>query len=162
MLIDLMLSTEAKWKQLKVFSLPFLFRDDAHFWQVAEGPIGQELLDASIPYRLKGLCYFDAGSRSFYISKKRNRVVRHPDDLDPRQPVAVLHGQAGGHRRDQACARDRSKSGHPPTLLRSMGSHWRPVAASLLVTTQEGNPGADGPDWAVTPPPTPPMEGTRA
>jgi tripartite ATP-independent transporter DctP family solute receptor len=66
---------------LKVFSLPFLFRDQEHFWQVAEGPIGRELLDASIPYRLKGLTYFDAGSRSFYISKKRNRAVRHPDDL---------------------------------------------------------------------------------
>jgi len=67
---------------LKVFSLPFLFRNSEHFWQVAEGPIGRELLDASIPYRLKGLTYFDAGSRSFYISKKRNRVVRHPDDLE--------------------------------------------------------------------------------
>jgi len=67
---------------LKVFSLPFLFRDSEHFWQVANGPIGRELLDASIPYRLKGLTYFDAGSRSFYISKKRNRVVRHPDDLE--------------------------------------------------------------------------------
>jgi tripartite ATP-independent transporter DctP family solute receptor len=67
---------------LKVFSLPFLFRDHEHFWQMADGPIGRELLDASIPYRLKGLCYFDAGSRSFYISRKRGKVVRHPDDLD--------------------------------------------------------------------------------
>ena len=67
---------------IKVFSLPYLFRDHEHFWQMANGPIGRELLDASIPYRLKGLCYFDAGARSFYISRKRNKVVRHPDDLD--------------------------------------------------------------------------------
>jgi tripartite ATP-independent transporter DctP family solute receptor len=67
---------------IKVFSLPYLFRDRDHFWQMADGPIGRELLDASIPYRLKGLCYFDAGARSFYISRKRNKVVRHPDDLD--------------------------------------------------------------------------------
>jgi tripartite ATP-independent transporter DctP family solute receptor len=67
---------------IKVFSLPFLFRDHEHFWRMADGPIGRELLDASIPYRLKGLCYFDAGSRSFYINRKRNKVVRHPDDLD--------------------------------------------------------------------------------
>ncbi len=67
---------------IKVFSLPYLFRDQEHFWQMANGPIGRELLDASIPYRLKGLTYFDAGARSFYINKKRNRVVRHPDDLD--------------------------------------------------------------------------------
>ena len=67
---------------IKVFSLPYLFRDHEHFWQMANGPIGRELLDASVPYRLKGLTYFDAGARSFYISKKRNKVVRHPDDLD--------------------------------------------------------------------------------
>jgi tripartite ATP-independent transporter DctP family solute receptor len=67
---------------IKVFSLPYLFRDREHFWAMADGPIGRELLDASIPYRLKGLCYFDAGARSFYISRKRNRVVRTPDDLD--------------------------------------------------------------------------------
>jgi tripartite ATP-independent transporter DctP family solute receptor len=67
---------------IKVFSLPYLFRDREHFWEVADGPIGRELLDASIPYRLKGLCYFDAGARSFYISRKRNRVVRRPEDLD--------------------------------------------------------------------------------
>jgi tripartite ATP-independent transporter DctP family solute receptor len=67
---------------LRVFSLPFLFRDHHHFWQMADGPIGRELLDASIPYRLKGLTYFDAGSRSFYVSQKRNRVVRRPEDLD--------------------------------------------------------------------------------
>ena len=68
--------------RMKVFSLPFLFRDHEHFWQMADGPIGRELLDASIRYRLKGLCYFDAGSRSFYISRKRNKAVRHPDDLE--------------------------------------------------------------------------------
>ena len=67
---------------MKVFSLPFLFRDHEHFWQMADGPIGRELLDASIPYRLKGLCYFDAGSRSFYINRKRNRAVRRPEDLE--------------------------------------------------------------------------------
>lgn len=67
---------------ITVFSLPYLFRSRDHFWEVADGPIGRELLDASIPYRLKGLCYFDAGARSFYISRKRNVVVRSPEDLD--------------------------------------------------------------------------------
>jgi tripartite ATP-independent transporter DctP family solute receptor len=67
---------------IRVFSLPYLFRNREHFWEVADGPIGRELLDASIPYRLKGLCYFDAGARSFYISRKRNIVVRRPEDLE--------------------------------------------------------------------------------
>jgi tripartite ATP-independent transporter DctP family solute receptor len=67
---------------LKVFSLPYLFRDRKHFWRVLDGPIGEQLLDASIPYRLKGLCYYDAGARSFYISRRRNRVIRRPEDLE--------------------------------------------------------------------------------
>jgi tripartite ATP-independent transporter DctP family solute receptor len=67
---------------IKVFSLPYLFRDREHFWEMADGPIGRELLDASTPYRLKGLCYFDAGARSFYISRKRDVAVRTPADLD--------------------------------------------------------------------------------
>ena len=68
--------------QMKIFSLPFLFRDGEHFWQVLESPIGAELLDASLPFRLKGLAYYDAGARSFYINKRRNRAIRRPEDLE--------------------------------------------------------------------------------
>lgn len=67
---------------IKVFSLPYLFRDRDHFWQVLDGPIGEELLAASEPYRLSGICYYDAGARSFYVSRKRNRVVHSPADLE--------------------------------------------------------------------------------
>jgi len=67
--------------QMRIFSLPFLFRDGEHFWQVLQGSIGEELLDASLAFRLKGLAYYDAGARSFYINKRRNRAVRRPEDL---------------------------------------------------------------------------------
>jgi tripartite ATP-independent transporter DctP family solute receptor len=67
--------------KMSIFSLPYLFRDGDHFWKVLDGPIGDELLDASLSYRLKGLCYYDAGARSFYINKKRGKAVRTPDDL---------------------------------------------------------------------------------
>jgi len=67
---------------LKVFGLPYLFRNREHFWQVLDGPIGEELLEASVPFRLMGLCYYDAGARSFYISRKRGVVVRSPSDLE--------------------------------------------------------------------------------
>ena len=55
--------------ELSVFSLPYLFRDNAHAWEVLEGPIGRELLAAGNKVGLKGLCYYDAGSRSFYTMK---------------------------------------------------------------------------------------------
>ena len=63
--------------QLKVFGLPFLFRDAAHRFEVLEGPIGEELLNASIPQRLKGLAFYDAGSRSFYTKEP----IESPQDL---------------------------------------------------------------------------------
>lgn len=64
--------------ETKVLSLPYLFRDRAHAYTVQDGPIGRELLAASMPYRLRGLTYFDAGQRSFYT---KERPVRTPADL---------------------------------------------------------------------------------
>ena len=63
----------------KVLSLPYLFRDEAHRFQVLDGPIGREILLSSQPYYLRGLTYYDAGSRSFYT---KDRPIRSPDDLD--------------------------------------------------------------------------------
>ncbi len=67
--------------KVAVFSLPYLFRDRGHYWKVLDGPIGDELLDVSLPYRLKGLCYYDAGARSFYMNRKCGKVIRRPEDL---------------------------------------------------------------------------------
>ncbi|WP_242092881.1 TRAP transporter substrate-binding protein [Aestuariivivens sediminicola] len=63
---------------MKVFGLPYLFKDRAHSFQVLDGPIGEELLDEGIQYWIKGLAYYDAGSRSFYT---KDKPVRTPDDL---------------------------------------------------------------------------------
>lgn len=62
----------------KVLGLPYLFRDREHSFKVFDGPIGQELLNDGKKYWLKGLGFYDAGSRSFYTKEK---PVRHPDDL---------------------------------------------------------------------------------
>ncbi len=61
-----------------VLGLPYLFRDRQHAFSVLDGPIGQELLDDAQKYWLKGLCFYDAGSRSFYT---KDKPVEHPDDL---------------------------------------------------------------------------------
>ncbi len=63
--------------ELKVFGLPFLFRDKEHRYKVLEGEIGENLLDASLPKRLKGLTFYDAGSRSFYSKSPMEK----PEDL---------------------------------------------------------------------------------
>ena len=62
----------------QVFGIPFLFHDDEHRFEVLDGSIGQEILEASEPYRIIGLAYYDAGMRSFYTN---DRPIEHPDDL---------------------------------------------------------------------------------
>ncbi len=64
--------------EMKIFSIPYVFRDHEHLWRVLDGEIGRRLLLAGQRYYLRGLCYYDAGPRSFYT---RGRAVRTPDDL---------------------------------------------------------------------------------
>ncbi|MEE1964558.1 TRAP transporter substrate-binding protein [Allomuricauda taeanensis] len=63
---------------MKVFGIPFLFRNKQHSFSVLDGPIGKKLLKEGEKFWLKGLCYYDAGSRSFYTKDKQ---VTTPDDL---------------------------------------------------------------------------------
>ena len=65
--------------QFKVLGLPYLFRSKEHAFKVLDGEIGKELLLSSEPFWIRGLCFYDAGSRSFYTIDK---PVNHPDDLD--------------------------------------------------------------------------------
>lgn len=65
--------------KMKVLGLPFLFRDRKHSFQVLDGPIGKKLLNDGEKYWLKGLGFYDAGSRSFYT---KDRPVHSPEDLE--------------------------------------------------------------------------------
>lgn len=64
--------------KMKVLGLPFLFRSREHSFNVLDGPIGAELLKDGERFWLKGLAYYDAGSRSFYT---KQTPVRKPGDL---------------------------------------------------------------------------------
>lgn len=64
--------------EMKIFNLPYLFRDHEHFLQVLDSDVGEALLEAIRPARMMGLGYYDAGSRSFYSTKK---PVFSPADL---------------------------------------------------------------------------------
>jgi tripartite ATP-independent transporter DctP family solute receptor len=65
-------------EEMKIFGIPYLFRDAEHFWKTLNGSIGKELLLAGQSKRLRGLCYYDAGARSFYT---KERKVQTPADL---------------------------------------------------------------------------------
>lgn len=61
-----------------LLGIPYLFRDKTHQFEVLEGEIGKSILEKGSKFWLRGLCYYDAGSRSFYTS---NKAIRTPDDL---------------------------------------------------------------------------------
>jgi len=61
-----------------VLSIPYIYKSKEHMYRIQDGPIGQEILDSGAEYWLKGLCFYDAGSRSFYT---RERAIRSPSDV---------------------------------------------------------------------------------
>lgn len=61
-----------------IFNLPYIFRDEEHLFSILDGEIGKEILKSSEKKLIKGVCYFDAGSRSFYTKEK---PINSPDDL---------------------------------------------------------------------------------
>jgi tripartite ATP-independent transporter DctP family solute receptor len=83
-------SLEAFVPEMKVFSLPYLFNDRDHYWRVLDSEVGKGLLEAGTQYRIKGLGYFDAGSRSFYSTKKR---VEEPTNLNGMK-IRVMNSQS--------------------------------------------------------------------
>ncbi|MCF8224302.1 MAG: TRAP transporter substrate-binding protein [Bacteroidales bacterium] len=69
---------ESFTEEFKVLGIPYLFRSKEHAFKVLDGPIGDDILLSLEPYWLRGLCFYDAGARSFYTIDK---PIYHPDDL---------------------------------------------------------------------------------
>lgn len=61
-----------------VLTLPYLFKSREHQFAVLDGVAGNELLHNLASSHLKGLGFYDAGSRSFYTCKT---AVKDPSDL---------------------------------------------------------------------------------
>ncbi len=62
----------------KVLGMPYIFRDKEHFYEVLDGEIGKQILLSGDHIWLRGLCFYDAGSRSFYT---KDKPIYSPDDL---------------------------------------------------------------------------------
>jgi tripartite ATP-independent transporter DctP family solute receptor len=103
--------------KMSVFGIPFLFKNRAHAFEVLDGPIGKQLLDDGEQYWLKGLGYYDAGSRSFYT---KERPINSPADLQGLK-IRVM---------ESATAMD---------MIRSMGGSPTPISWGELYTSlQQG------------------------
>ncbi len=63
---------------MQILSMPYLFEDRTHELKVLNGELGRRILEGGTDYYLRGLCFYDAGKRSFYTIDKK---VTSPDDL---------------------------------------------------------------------------------
>lgn len=88
--------------EYEILGVPYLYKNDEHAWRVRDSEIGTEVLNSSSQYLLKGLCFYDAGFRSFYTTDKpihspadlkgmKIRVMNHKMSIDM---VAALGGAA--------------------------------------------------------------------
>ena len=62
---------------INAIQMPYLYKSAAHMWAVLNGEIGQSFLKSIEEHPtagLLGLCYYDAGSRSFYLTKAVNVI----------------------------------------------------------------------------------------
>src|SRR3954470_3811868 len=62
---------------MDMYSLPFLFKNEAHFWWFLAQPQAAEIAKQLEDKGMKVLAYLDSGSRNFFTQK----AVRTPDDL---------------------------------------------------------------------------------
>lgn len=65
-------------QELLALQMPYLYRDDDHMWQVLESSIGESYLSSMEERGIAGLCWYEAGARSFYTS---SREIKNRSDL---------------------------------------------------------------------------------
>ncbi len=64
--------------KMRIFGLPYLFKDREHHFKILDGAVGKELLEDGANFWIRGMGYYDAGSRSFYTKEK---PIETPTDL---------------------------------------------------------------------------------
>ncbi len=103
--------------EMQIFSLPYVFDDADHFWRVINSDLGEKLLLSPLKVDLRGLAFFDAGSRSFYTCPK---PIDNPDDLAGMK-IRVMKSQSA------------------VSLMRELGASATPISFGELYTAlQQG------------------------
>jgi len=100
----------------RILSLPYIFKTRDHSFRVLDGEIGNELLESGSDFWLKGLTFYDAGSRSFYT---KDRPIMDPEDLSGLK-IRVM------------------KSPTAVNMIRAMGGSPTPISWGELYTALQG------------------------
>ena len=61
-------------KAFGVFSLPYIFDNEAHMWKFLNSESGTKILDGLEKSKMKGLAYYSSGSRNFYTKAPVTKV----------------------------------------------------------------------------------------
>ena len=64
--------------EYKVLSVPYIFKDKQHVFKFYDSEVGASLLKKGDKFKLRGLTYYDSGTRNFYTT---NRPIHTPNDL---------------------------------------------------------------------------------
>lgn len=70
----------------RTFTLPYIFNDEDHFYEVMEGPVAEQVYGATESVGFQGLTFFDSGARSFYT---KSQPIEEPSDLSG-QKIRVI------------------------------------------------------------------------
>ena len=62
-------------KEFEVFDLPYVFKDDAAFRAVTDGPVGADLFKKLEPKGIKGLAFWDNGFHIMSANKPLHKVA---------------------------------------------------------------------------------------
>lgn len=62
-------------KQFGALSLPYIFDSEQHLWKFLQEDMGTKMLDGLAKSKMKGLAFYDSGSRSFYARKPINSIA---------------------------------------------------------------------------------------
>jgi len=100
----------------RVLGLPYIFRNSEHAHKVLDGEIGKDLLLEGEKIWLRGLCFYDAGSRSFYT---KDKPIQTPDDLKGLK-IRVM------------------KSNTAVNMIKSFGGSPTPISWGELYTALQG------------------------
>ena len=80
---------------MKVFELPYIFRDTDHAWSVLDSYIGKQFLDAidEADIKMVGLGYYTESPRNYFFSEKKVTTVADMKGLKIRVPQSDMYMQ---------------------------------------------------------------------
>src|SRR5665213_3008372 len=122
---------------LNVFNLPYVFRNTEHAQKVMDGAIGKELLDkvTNSGKGIVGLCWMDAGARSFYDTKKPIKTMADLKGLKVRvmgNPMFVAMGYDQVFTSLQTGVIDGAEN-NPPSFV--FDNHYRSPSSTRSTST---------------------------